>query len=225
VPSFEVASVKPADPSQRAVDLVISPGGRLRAVNVTLTDMLREAYQVKYYQVSGGPGWMESARFNIEAQAPGEPGRNEMMAMLRTLLVERFQLKVRREMREGNVFELVVAKGGPKLKTSMADRSYISTIRNTPPELPGISYTVLGQKASMAKLADDLKGWVERPVFDRTGLAGEYDFKVDFAIEGHLDAGPSIFTALPEQLGLKLQAAKGPIETLVIEKAERPTEN
>ncbi|MBS1859239.1 MAG: TIGR03435 family protein, partial [Acidobacteria bacterium] len=164
-------------------------------------------------------------RFNIEAKAAGEPGRGEMMTMLQTLLAERFHLKVRREMREGNVFELVVAKGGPKFKASTAERSYIRTIRNTPPELPGVNYTIDGQKASMARLADDLKGWVERPVLDRTGIAGDYDFRIDFAIEGHLDAGPSIFTALPEQVGLKLQSAKGPVETLVIENAERPTAN
>ncbi|MDE3166460.1 MAG: TIGR03435 family protein [Acidobacteriota bacterium] len=225
VPSFEVASVRPAGPDQRSVDFVLSPGGRLKAVNVTLAQMVREAYQVKYYQVAGGPGWMDNARFNIEAKAAGEPGRQEMMAMLRTLLIERFRLQARREMREGNVFELVLGKGGPKLTLSTAGRSYIHTIRNTPLELPGVSYTLDGRKASMALLADELKGWVQRPVFDRTGITGEYDFQIEFAIEGHLDAGPSLFTALQEQLRLKLQAAKGPIETLVIEKAEKPGEN
>ncbi len=168
---------------------------------------------------------MDNARFNIEAKAAGEPGRPEMMAMLRTLLIERFRLQARREMREGNVFELVVGVGGPKLQLSAAERSYLRTIRNTPLELPGVSYTLDGRKTSMALLADELKGWVQRPVFDRTGIAGEYDFQIDFAIESHLDAGPSIFTALQEQLGLKLQAAKGPIDTLVIGKAEKPGEN
>ena len=222
---FEVASVRPADPNQRAVDFVISPGGRLRATNVTLAHMLHEAYQVKYYQVSGGPGWLKDARFNIDAVSIGEPTRKEMMAMLQSLLVERFQLKLRRETREGNAFELVEAKSWMKLKLSTANSSFLRLIRNTPPELPGVSYTVIGQKVSLSKLADYLKGEVQRPVFDRTGIGGEFDFKIDYATEGNLETGPSIFTALQDQIGLRLQAAKGPIETLVIEKAERPTEN
>lgn len=223
-PSFEVASVKPADPNQGAVDFVISPGGRLRATNVTLAQMLYEAYQVKYYQVSGGPGWLKDARFNI-AISIGEPTRKEMMAMLRSLLVERFQLKLRRETREGNAFELVEAKSGMKLKLSSASSSFIRLLRNTPPELPGVSYTIVGQKVSISKLVDYLQGEVQRPVFDRTGIVGEFDFKIDYAIEGNLETGPSIFTALQNQIGLRLAGVKGPVETLVIEKAERPTEN
>ena len=224
-PSFEVASVKPADPNQSAVDFVISPGGRLRATNVTLAQMLYEAYQVKYYQVMGGPGWLKDARFNIDAISIGEPTRKEMMVMLQSLLVERFQLKLRRESREGNAFELVEAKGGIKLKLSGANSSYISLLRNTPPELPGVSYTILGQKVSISKLADYLRGEMQRPVFDRTGIGGEFDFRIDYAIEGNLETGPSIFTALQDQIGLRLAGVKGPVETLVIEKAERPTEN
>jgi len=222
---FEVASVRPADPNQRAVDFVISPGGRLRVINMALAELICEAFQVKYYQVSGGPGWVNDARFNIEAKATGEPSRKEIMAMLQTLLIERFQLKVRRETREGNVFELVAAKSGPKLKRSSADTSYLRLERNTPRELPGVSYTIIGQKVSMAKLADDLRGKLQRPVLDRTDIRGEFDFKIDYAIEGQSDVGPSIFTAIQEQLGLRLQTAKGPLEKLVIEKAERPIEN
>lgn len=104
---FEVASVRPPDPRQSAVDFVISPGGRLRVTNLTPLEMVREAYRMKY----------------------------------RSLLEERFQLKVRREVREGNVYELVVAKGGPKLKASTAESSFLRLYRNTPRELPGLSYT------------------------------------------------------------------------------------
>ena len=145
--------------------------------------------------------------------------------MLQSLLVERFQLKLRRETREGNVFELVEAKSGLKIKKSTADSSHLRLIRNTPPELPGVSYTIIGQKVSITKLGEHLMGEVQRPVFDRTGIVGEFDFKIDYAIEGNLETGPSIFTALQGQIGLKLQAVKGPVETLVIEKAERPVEN
>src|SRR6266567_1294132 len=95
-PTFEVASVKPASPNQNAFDFVVSPGGRLRITNLTLAEMIREAYQLKYYQVSGGPGWLNTDRFNVEAKAPGQPTRNEVMVMLQALLAERFQLRVRR---------------------------------------------------------------------------------------------------------------------------------
>jgi uncharacterized protein (TIGR03435 family) len=222
---FEVASVRPSDPRQSAVDFVISPGGRLRATNVTLLEMVREAYRVKYFQVSGGPGWIGTDRFHIEAKAAGEPTRDQMLDMLRALLEERFRLKVRREVREGNVYELVVARSGPKLKASTAETSFLRLYRNTPRELPGVSYTIHGQKVSMAKLANDLTGTMARPVLDRTGLAGEFDFKIDYAIEGHAEVGPSMFTALQEQLGLRLQAARGAVESLEIESAQKPAGN
>jgi uncharacterized protein (TIGR03435 family) len=223
--TFEVASVKPADPSRSMVDFVVSPGGRLRVINLTLAEMVREAYEMKFFELSGGPGWVNSDRFDIEAKAAGEPSRREIMAMLRSLLEERFHLKVRRESREAGVYELVTAKGGPKLKPSIADSSYLRLYRHTPPELPGVLYTIAGQKSSIARLADHLTGTAQRRVIDRTGIEGEFDFKIDYAVEGHSDEGPSIFTALQEQLGLKLQAAKGQVEHLVIESAERPSAN
>jgi uncharacterized protein (TIGR03435 family) len=223
--TFEVASVKSASPNQNAVDFVVSPGGRLRITNLTLAEMIREAYQFKYYQVSGGPAWLDTDRFNVEAKPAGQPARNEVMAMLQALLVERFQLKVRRETRQGSVYELLVASRGPKLKPSTADNSFLRLNRNTPPDLQGVSYTIVGQKVSMAKLADDLMGYLQRPVVDRTGISGEFDFKIDYAIEGHSETGPSIFTALQDQLGLRLRTAKGPVQNLVVQKAERPTEN
>ena len=198
---FEVASVRPSDPRQSAVEFVISPGGRLRATNVTLLEMIRQAYRAKYFQVSGGPGWVSTERFHIEAKAAGEPARSQMLDMLRALLEERFQLKVAREVREGNVYELVVSRSGPKLKASTAEISYLRLNRNTPSELPGVSYTIHGQKVSMARLADELTGTMGRHVLDHTGITGEFDFKIDYAIEGHAEVGPSTFTALQEQLG------------------------
>lgn len=145
--------------------------------------------------------------------------------MLRALLEDRFQLKVRRESHEGNIYEMVTAKAGPKLKPSTAESSYLRLNRNTPSDLPGVSYTIAGQKIGIPRLVDYLMGTVGRPIVDRTGIDGEFDFKIDYAVEGHSETGPSIFTALQEQLGLRLQPAKGAIETLVIEKAERPAEN
>jgi uncharacterized protein (TIGR03435 family) len=170
--------VRPADPNQRAVDFVVLRG--LRATNLTLAELIREAYQIKYYQLEGGPRWLDSDRFNIEAKADGEPVRKDVMEMLRALLAERFQLKVRREVREGNVYELVVANRGPKLTPSKAETSFLRLDRNTSRELLGVSYTIIGQKVSMAKLADDLMGKVQRPVLDRTGITGDFDFRIDY---------------------------------------------
>lgn len=223
--TFEVASVKPAKPEQSIVDFQVLPGGRLRIVNLTLAEIVRSAYRMKFFQTAGGPAWMQSDRFNIEATASGELDREAMMAALRALLADRFHLQVRREAREGNVYELIVAKNGPKLKDSTAASTRVRLIRNTPPQLPGVSYTIDGEKATMARFAEELIGPTQHMVVDRTGLTGEYDFKVDYALEGHNEEGPSIFTALPEQLGLRLQAAKAPVETLVILNAEKPTAN
>jgi uncharacterized protein (TIGR03435 family) len=225
-PTFEVASVKPVSRDQRSiVDFVISPGGRLRITNLTLADMIRQAYQVKYWQVKGGPGWLDTDRFNVEAKAAGEATRKELMLMLQSLLTERFHLRVRREAREGKVYELVIASHGRNLEPSTANTSFLRLYRKDPPELPGIGYTIVGQKVSLSRLAEYLMGELERPVLDHTGTSGDFDFKIDYAIEGHSETGPSIFTALKEQLGLRLRPAKGSIEMLVIEHADRPTEN
>jgi uncharacterized protein (TIGR03435 family) len=225
-PQFEVASVKTATPDQRNVDFRVYPGGRLSFMNVALGQIILEAFSVKRYQLSGGPGWLDTERFNIDAKAEGDPTRQQMMAMLQTLLADRFQLKVHRQTREGDVYALVVVKGGPKLKESTAQDSHIYLYRNTPPEMPGVNYTYVGQKASMAMLAGRLEEMEHRPVLDRTGLQGEYDFKLNYAIDDNPETGPSIFSVLPEQLGLKLEGAKGPVEILVIDHVDRvPTAN
>ena len=126
-PAFEVASVKPADPnSRRGMDFRTAPGGSLTVTNLTLQTLVQEAYGVERYRIAGGPKWLDSDRFDIAAKAEGDPNRKQMMAMLQTLLADRFQLKVRRETREGNVYALVVAKNAPKLQEpTSGDQSYI----------------------------------------------------------------------------------------------------
>jgi uncharacterized protein (TIGR03435 family) len=225
-PSFEVASVKPSASDSQGRDLRVYPGGRLHITHLELDTIVREAYGIKHDQLSGGPAWLHTDQFDIEAKASGDPDRARMMAMLRTLLAERFQLKIRRETHEENIYALVVGKGGPKLTPSTASESFIRLYRNTPVELPGVDYTIGGQKVSLAQLADRLGDMqLGRPVQDRTGIQGEFDFKLRYATDDNPDTGPSIFAAIQEQLGLKLEAAKGPVETFVIEKAERPSGN
>ena len=206
-------------------DLRMSPGGTLTITNLALKYIILKAFDVKYSQVSGGPGWLDTAEFNIVGKAEGNPSQAQMMAMLRTLLAERFQLKVHRETKEGNVYALVVAKNGPKLKRPTGDRSWVAVIRITPPDRPGVNYALQGRKTSMALFAGELYNQVRRPVLDLTGIQGEFDFRVDYATDDNPETGPSIFAAMQEQLGLRLEATKGPVETLVVDHAEKPSGN
>jgi uncharacterized protein (TIGR03435 family) len=227
-PAFEVASIKAVSQEHRVHrgrDFRVFPGGRLLITNLEVRTILREAYGIKNYQLSGGPGWMDTDSFDIEAKAEGDPTRAEMMVMLQTLLADRFALKIRRESKEANVYALTVAKGGPKLQEPAGTRSIIHAYRNTPVELPGVSYTLGGEKASMALFANQLEGHMMRPVSDRTGLTGEYNFKVTYATDDNPETGAPLIVAIQEQLGLKLETIKGSIETFVIERLERPTEN
>jgi uncharacterized protein (TIGR03435 family) len=224
-PTFDVASVKPANANARLLDFRVQPGGRLEVVNQTLRLIIMQAFSVKAYQLSGGPSWIDTDRFDIIAKAEGNPTREQVMAMLQTLLADRFQLKVHRESKNSKVYALVVAKNGPKLKPPAGDRSRIGLLRVTPPDQPGVNYALDGHKASMALLADHLTGDVRRPVLDRTGITGEFDFRVDYSIDDNPETGPSIFSALQEQLGLKLETTDGSIDTLIIDHAEKPSAN
>lgn len=227
-PSFDVASVKPTNPNARTpIDLRIT-GGRLVVTNNTLSDLVRVAFGVAYYQISGGPAWFKTDRFDIEAKAGGEPSHDQMMAMLQTLLADRFQLKFHRETKEGTVRVLTVANGGPKLKPAKdGDPSFIRTYRNTPPELPGVSYTEVGQNASLSQLTATLGGIVQGPVVDQTGIKGNFDFRFDYVTDDASidEPGAKISDAVRDQLGLKLSAQKGPVEILTIDRAEKPSGN
>ena len=223
--SFEVASVKAAGPGRGSVDFRVLPGGRLSVTNATLDGVVAMAFGVKRGHLQGGPGWLSVDRFDIEAKADGEPDRVQTMILLQNLLRERFGLEVHREARDGAVFELVVAKGGHKLKRSAADQSRLVLRRNTPENLPGVSYTIVARKISMPRLAGELVGQLNAPVLDKTGLGGEFDFELDFAIDDKPESGVSLFTAIQEQMGLKLLAARGPVEVLVIDRIEKPAGN
>jgi uncharacterized protein (TIGR03435 family) len=188
-PAFEVASVKavPAA-SGKPLDFRTYPGGRLEVTNLTLKSILQLAYGVKGYQLTGGPAWLDTDRFDIVAKASGDASRAELLAMLQTLLADRFQLKVHRESKESNVYALVVGKNGPKLKESTAGQSYVRLYRKEPPDQPGVHYTIDAQKVSMALLAERLGGEWARPVLDRTGIQGEFDFKLDYSIDENPDS-------------------------------------
>jgi uncharacterized protein (TIGR03435 family) len=214
--SFEVAMIKPT-PSENAGPVEPSivqflPNG-FRRTNSTLRTLVRTAYDIQEFQVIGGPGWTDTLRFDVEARFDGTFARDQVLRMLQTLLSERLRLKVRRETREGDIFALTVAAGGSKLKPAVASTSASVRIG---------SY--LGARRT-SQLAQYLASVVGRPVEDRTGLDGIFEMELTFAGDVRDTERPSLAAALQEQLGLRLDSARGPIETLVIESAEMPSGN
>jgi uncharacterized protein (TIGR03435 family) len=188
--------------------------------------LLTYAYNIRPHQLSGAPAWTSDARFDIEAKAEGASPA-QVRQMLQTLLAERFHLAAHRETREQPGYALVVAKGGPRLRESKAEATQMDG------KGPG---QIGAEKVPMTMLARGLQNILERFVLDETGLTGEYDFELKWLPERLVEqrpgdeppadvSGPSIFTALQEQLGLKLEARKGPVEIVVVDRIERLTEN
>jgi uncharacterized protein (TIGR03435 family) len=224
--TFEAASIKPhPEPITYSADPSIS-GTRVTATASTLLDLITSAYGVRYNQVSGGPGWIKSDHYDVAARAEGEGAltMNQVRPMLQSLLADRFQLKAHRETREVPMYALVVNKNGPKLK-------------EVPPDVDGrmggISATnssmhMTVSKGTMEQLALRLSGnGAGRPVLNKTGLTGYYAYSLDWVngTPAPDSDTPSLFTAVQEQLGLKLEPINGPTEMLIIDHAERPTGN
>ena len=233
-PEFEAATIKPVkepDPN-RMNDR--REGRRYTVRNATLLDLILMSYGVDRQQIAGGPAWVATDEYDVVAVAESDTQLvDHGDEMLQTLLAERFQLKFHREQRERSVYALVVAKGGPKLKVADAN------------EKQGSGCERLGYCSFHRDSLPHFARWMgfavlDRPVVDKTGLAGEFDFtlrwtpdETQFAGMGvHVpppvdnpNAPPGLYTAIQEQLGLRLVAQKIPTEVLVIDHAERPTEN
>jgi uncharacterized protein (TIGR03435 family) len=238
--AFDVASVKPnhsGDPNR----LIRPSGGGVSVSNMYLQDLMVFAYQVRDFQISGGPGWLSTDHFDIEAKAPGNVNPDQTKLMMQSLLADRFKLALHREIKELPIFDLALAKGGLKVQP-MKDGSCIARDPKDPARgvAPGktrmdyCGYGGLGNgtlelaSATMPELATFLSAATRRTVVDKTGIAGQFRFQLTFVPDETAPAGadgPSIFTALQEQLGLKLDPAKGPVEVLVIDHAEKPAEN
>jgi uncharacterized protein (TIGR03435 family) len=236
---FEAASVRPTDPNVvTEVDLIVS-GGRLTATNNSLEMLIASAYGLEMYQVSGASNWVRFDRFNITATSAEDLSRDQNMVtvigqremprrmalMLQTLLADRFHLQVHREMKPGTTYALVAAKNGPHLHQAkdLTQPPYLSLHVGS----QGFRSTELrGRRAAMALLAERLGRFtLHAPVVDRTGITGEFDFRIEYSMnDTQPDAAPSIFTAI-QDLGLKLEATKGPVEVLVIDSAEKPDAN
>jgi bla regulator protein blaR1 len=254
--SFEVVSVKLSDPGERGMQIGLSPGGLFTAKNVTVKALIEQAYDVRDFQISGGPGWLDTERYDIVAKGDG-PGVSEddmrkmtagersrlqerFLLKVRALLEDRFSLSVHRETKELPMYALIIAKDGAKIRLAKEDSSPGGGLSM---RLGTAGMQVAGRKATLSGLVLVLSNQVGRTVLDKTGLEGSYDFEMTFTPDrvpgqqpplpgdGGADrppndtGGPSIFTALQEQLGLKLDAQKGPVEVLVIDSAQKPSEN
>ena len=238
-PKFEVASIKPNTSGDRNVGFRIMPGGKISCNNATPKVLVMMAYDLKPHQIEGGPSWFDTVHYDINAEASGPTDRSQLKLMLQSLLADRFKLVTHRETKEMPIYALVVAKNGPKLQKSESQGEMRARFRIGRGEL-----TL--ESADMAGLADALSNQVGRTVLDRTGITGHYDIKVQWTpdeSEGRMlkgppgaspgpgpdapppDAGPSVFTAIQEQLGLKLEPQKGPVEVLVIDHIEKASEN
>ncbi len=258
--SFEVASIKPNHSGEMRFFVTWQPG-RFNATGMTVKFLITMAYDVKEFQVSGGPGWVDSERYDIEAKEPDsiaqeldklprEQRRPLADSMLQSLLAERFQLKLTRGTKDMPAYALVVAKNGPKLQEvkpvdTPADAPNPPAGRPHGPMIRMGRGEVSGQGIALSFLASVLSQQLGRTVLDKTGLKGNYDLTLKWTPEqgeGMMlggpgggpppdgappveASGPSIFTAIQEQLGLKLEPTKAPAEVLTIDHVERPSEN
>jgi uncharacterized protein (TIGR03435 family) len=216
-PSFEVASVKPSSEVGSKISIGRDPGGGFTARNIQLENLILLAYHVQRYQLKGEPGWVRSERFDVVAKAPAGVPRDQTWEMMKTLLADRFRLVVHRDTVEMPVYRLVPAKGGLKIRP--ADRPRVDP--------DGYFQTGRGRirlrMAGLDQLAFALSDVLERCVQDRSGSKDNFDLQLEWTPES--PEGPNIMAALAEQLGLKLEAARAPVEMVVIDRAERPSGN
>lgn len=223
-PEFEVASIKPSviPPGGRITVMMETQGERFRATHEPLINLIAFAYNVHLFQISGAPDWVSSFEngYEIDAKAGTGISTDESRLMLQSLLADRAKLKLRSEKKELAVYELCVGKNGSKLRAieppGPGDRS--GTF--------GRVGVLVGIKTSMEQLSGVLSMRLDRPVLNKTGINGYFDFKFEYAPDNQPDsAAPSIFTALQEQLGLKLESTKEPVEVLVLDHIEKPSAN
>jgi bla regulator protein blaR1 len=238
--TFEVTSIKPSAPDVLGFFFQPQPGGNLRITGATLKNLIAVAYDAREFAISGGPGWVNSDRFDIEARAAhlsasenSHANAQQMRERLKSLLAERFQLAIHPESKEQNVYALFVGKSGPKLHEAAPGPNPMIRKRGT---------SIIGEGVGMQMLVLNLANALDRPVVDKTNLTGRYDFKLGWILEARSVSGPiavtsaetstapqpdgpSLFAALQEQLGLRLEPQKARVETLLIDHVARPSEN
>ena len=244
--AFEVASVRLSDPGSTSMSVMTTPG-RFTATSIDLRNLITVAYRLPWFRIIGVPDWSE--RYDVVATMPSGTDVSQLGAMLQNLLAERFMMQAHMETREQPVYALVTARSdkslGPQLERASVDCAIVLSARAKPTEPPTTRASpfehcdnqirALGHVAirgmSLDALANYLSGAVQdRVVVNRTGLEGNFDLELRFeppsgAAIGNPGQFPSLFTAIQEQLGLKLEAQKGPVEVLVIDSIDRPSAN
>jgi uncharacterized protein (TIGR03435 family) len=228
-PVFEVASIRrnlSGDPHDAGINIL--PGGRISGTNLSLKTLIWQAYNTIDFRLKGGPGWIETERYDIQAKtANGENITLEQMEpLLQRLLADRFKLSAHWETRDTPVYALVIDKNGSKLKEDPSGPGRLLNTAFNRRQVLGKA-RITGTGASMGSLVVSLTNVLDRIVLDQTGLMGKYDFMCEWELDQSLPdaSGPSLFTGLREQLGLRLESQKAPVEMLVIDSAERASEN
>ena len=236
-PSFDVASIHINNTETDGHHHIISDPGEshFRTVNLALRDLIQFAYGVPDSQILGGPAWIDSIQFDIDAKSdpavdaelhalPTEEARRRKQLMVQALLADRFQLKIHLETRQLPVYALVVSKDGARFKPSMTNGTTIDTGRT--------HLHIAGSDDTIGILARELAQALGRPVVNQTGLSGRFDLNLRWTPDDAAasapsspDVPPDIFTAIQEQLGLKLESTKAPVPVLVIDSVEKPSPN
>jgi uncharacterized protein (TIGR03435 family) len=236
-PVFEVATIKPSNPDARGSRINIDRSNRFSTGNTSLSDLIKFAYNLHPQQISGGPAWLETEKYDLTAKAdvPGQPNDKQVKAMLQKLLADRFKLTFHRDKKVLSVYAVTVGKTGAKLAKS----------EGNPNSLPFLGFRGLGnlvvRNATIADFAALMQSNVlERPVVDQTGLPARFDFTLAWTPDAsqfdgrganvpppsdNAEVPPDLFTAIQQQLGLKLESTKAPVDVFVIDRVEKPSGN
>ena len=229
-PAFDAASITPAKAGARGYSIRPLPG-RLSVSNTPLRLLIASAYHVYEFQVSGGPKWIDSERYDIEAKAASgsRPTEKQLMLMLQALLADGFALAIRRDTKDFPVYALEIGKGGPRFQAPKDEGA---------PEFRVFQRRqITARRAPLAYLVEALSMLLGRPAIDKTGLTGIYDYKLEWtpdeiqvaSDENHARPAdenvPSLTSALQEQLGLRLQSQRGPVETIIVDRVAKASLN
>jgi len=231
--TFEVATIRLSPPGNQGYTKALPGGQEYQTRNMTLKNVMSLMYKVPERQILNAPAWFASEHYDVDAKADGSYSLDQLHIMYQNLLTDRLNLKFHKEVREGNIYALTVDKSGVKMKPNDSPEDFKISAQ------PGPNGTMLGRRMNMEYLAWMLGSMLERderPVVDMTGLKGYYDFELAYLPElppgfdtsrlppGMIDR-PPLFVALPEQLGLRLTAQRGPVTYFVIDHIERPSDN
>jgi uncharacterized protein (TIGR03435 family) len=225
-PQFEVVSIKRSTSLDTKKSLRMTPDGGFLAFNYSLRNLIAYGWDMRNILVLGGPGWLDSERYDVEAKTTvplnvhSPAGNRQFHSMVQSFLADRFQVRAHRQMRQMKVYFLEVARNGPRVKRT-------GDVMDADTSMHDSNGHFAATKIDMAILAGNLGAEVGVVALNRTGLTGVYDIRLDWAVDdGSSDAAsPSIFTAIEEQLGLHLRPGKALVDVIVVDRAQRPSDN